>query len=914
VDETELVAILETILSHFPLEAALPVPMPMPMPVPMVYPQPIAQPTTAPPAEQRDYSLVHVTQRNPSNPSNPSPTQNDKNSNPCSPNSEESATQTSQLLEPSLPVEGDRPVVPQIVIQQLGPPPAPLTLEPRPTVEKELVELLQTVVTSQQSTMQGQQALLLSLLQQRADRQAEPEQEEAEEPAREEPIAPAPVPLAPPAPAPQQLAALPEEDPRPEPPAPLPAVEETRLEAEDFSAAPAGPTVRYNTSFGEFLLGGRQLFGRYSVTPRLPAHAYCLDDPAAVSEPRTRRRANPLTMKLLFPAEERAAKKPPATPAVEQLPAAPTAENFLTFASKLIEAVRPAADPAAAVVGKAEITKAVHEGIALGVREVLGYFPTQAERDRGEAVGPDRHANNLGRPDYRRPYEDRGQRQANDRQLHYLEAVWQRQRKASARRPAGEDEAVQLAEVRREVEESRRHLARLAGAGEAAVGAERNSSEYDDSLSLSETFFAMHGPPDEHPRGGRHTRGRGRGRAVEADDLSALSDEEAERAAAAEESGPDDDEAEEQVVSLPAVAAASLDDSDAAGLLPPLVSAALHLPETSRAVRRQNERAASRSPSAHRHGRSAKKSHRDENEAAEPLGHHGGPSVSSGEDSDEISSQAEADSDGPLHRDHRSWGRPALTRHTASPPLTPSLGSTASSLGPLLLPAASPSSSPALSIATADSPDGFGLVRRQPAAEYRESFHATRSALSQVRQKRRGLLSSLNSRRAELSLEAEPRAGGEELAEAVRVSLSEESGRPDPASSGQLAYDSLLSSEESSLVSQRLAALRRHNQKYRARQKAARPLGREEAGSEDIPFLRPPGEDGLSSASSASFSVQSADSSSVGLGSSLLPRSQGQGLGPVRGAAGGVGGFSVPLLHIDQDSYRQRPKYSPTAL
>lgn len=140
------------------------------------------------------------------------------------------------------------PPVPAPVVQQVPqpPPPAPEPAAPvivqvpaQTGVERELIELMQAVVTAQQQTMQGNQALILSLIH---ERNAQPEpviRDDVSEMSEETP---------PPAPA----------------PAPAPVVERAPTPP-PLPRAPSPP--RYSTAFGSVVLGGELMVGPYATQP-----------------------------------------------------------------------------------------------------------------------------------------------------------------------------------------------------------------------------------------------------------------------------------------------------------------------------------------------------------------------------------------------------------------------------------------------------------------------------------------------------------------------------------------------------------------------------------------------------------------------------------------------------------------------
>jgi hypothetical protein len=141
-----------------------------------------------------------------------------------------------------------------------APSPAPAPAEPQPPVivqvhtteshagvEKELIDLMNSVVTAQQQTMQGNQALILSLIHERNNRPGTPPVQEIVHylPAPQEPRALTPEPVA----------------PVPEPPLPPPEPEVVPPLEPEFPA--------YSTAFGRIVLGGELMVGPYAIAPAI---------------------------------------------------------------------------------------------------------------------------------------------------------------------------------------------------------------------------------------------------------------------------------------------------------------------------------------------------------------------------------------------------------------------------------------------------------------------------------------------------------------------------------------------------------------------------------------------------------------------------------------------------------------------
>lgn len=128
-------------------------------------------------------------------------------------------------------------VVPPPVVPVVAPPQQIVVNVPaQNTVERELIELMHNVVSTQHATMQGNQALILSLIHERTP------QTIIQEVVTEPPPSPTPIPV-------------------PTPPAPLP----TPIQAPPSQL----PLPRYSTAFGEVVLGARSLTDAYTTPPTL---------------------------------------------------------------------------------------------------------------------------------------------------------------------------------------------------------------------------------------------------------------------------------------------------------------------------------------------------------------------------------------------------------------------------------------------------------------------------------------------------------------------------------------------------------------------------------------------------------------------------------------------------------------------
>ena len=137
--------------------------------------------------------------------------------------------QTEPIPVPEAPIPAPVPA-PAPVIINVPAPPAPVSME------KDLIDLMRSVVDTQHQTMQGNQALILSLIHERSTPPApvqydEPSEESVEPPTP--PRAPSPEPIVVP------------------PPEPAPAAE------------PAKPA--YSTAFGSVVLGGELMVGPYTT-------------------------------------------------------------------------------------------------------------------------------------------------------------------------------------------------------------------------------------------------------------------------------------------------------------------------------------------------------------------------------------------------------------------------------------------------------------------------------------------------------------------------------------------------------------------------------------------------------------------------------------------------------------------------
>jgi hypothetical protein len=1033
VDETELIAIIEEILTHFPLPGGSSVPFPS---------RTVHERTPEEGNEEEDYTLVNVT-RKPVHTELvylPEEEEEDQDYSPLEPtqpplptipeekSKEEMAVQTSMELDRSLrlplpsstlPKEVEKPVVPQIIIQQSLPAAVPPSAPP--TMEKELIELLNTIVTTQKNTMDGQQALILRLIQQQLG--AENKEEEKEKKEEEPKMTPLPSPKKE---IKERTPFPPEEDKGSDEASEdygqesFVAVEEK--EPEEVFHQEEKKKVNYNTSFGEFLLGGKQLFGKYSVKEKLPFQEYCLDnnnDPALrIEEPRLRRRANPLTMKLLFPSDA-SSPKPILNQSSEEEKQETTSnkqtEQFVMFANKLLDTVkdsRPNDHPKKESITREEITRAMEDGIALGVRQVLGYIPTEEERKAHLHQGKPYFINNLGKPTDRMTFTTREEQKLYDRNLNYLEEEWERKpsRKQPQRRNR-KDPIVDSNEITRDINESKKNYSHLLSQRKEREGDEIscNSSEYNDSVSLSEEYYAFNGDPKGKQRrerkptrrienddeengettfsilsdeteeeekeetadfegtGRRSNRGSGR---YFTNDIGSYDSEEDENIAHEDDHGltvtrgrmiqeEDDDKEKKQKTtlyerSIVTKSLTSLEDTTdipRSSVLPPLKSSFLAQPETEKMIQNQRKQSnplhhqretTDRRTKANRREEIENESENDdeiysllsEEEREKNAFIHSQKSrrksfekrtrerydeeeEGSNDEEEEPSFDSISTNDSPnsedlLHRDHRKK-KTNVDLEESFDPQDISVDTQSSS---------SPSS------------PAFGLVK--PRSLYKESSHRTRYSLSEIRMKRKDLLSSVNLKKSKIYLPGESteqqrkqtigdkngtEGEGEDketeekknfASQDISVSNDSEQQRPEIGSSRYLDYNSMLSSEESSLMSERLALLRKNNKKYqRKSKKDSNSMGKED---ENIPFVDL--DDKSSSVhSSHSFSVQTkeSDSSNSTTGRPLIYRKD-QILATRTTVGTGKNGerskVSIPLLNIDEKGYQQRKRWN----
>lgn len=790
VDETELIAIIEEILTHFPATDSY-------------YP--------SPPLVD-DYSIVNVTRKPQSEP------QEETIPNPYPIENQEIGLQTSlssldeekEEISPPSPKTPTIPTTPQIIIQQTNPPPTITVLpaEPRPTVEKELIELLNTIITTQQQSMQGQQALLLSLIQQK------PEYTDEERTEGEKSLE----------------MFLPEPEPTPKSPFPIPVepIPETSISAKESSIdVPSEPhvelkteefpptnskKVNYNTCFGEFLLSGKLLHGKYCVPEKLPFTEYEeLFLTHEGDEPRLRRRANPLTLKLLNQPDSKSLTHPPKK---EEEINGLGQQQFLEFANKLLETVSPRKHEES--LQMKDIQKAVHDGIALGVKQVLGYFPTQNEIENPEKYmkGKAYVANNLGKSSYEIAFESRTQRKLQDRNLKYLEEVWDRNPTKKKEISDSTRKGLTANEIRSDIQDSQRNYRVLKDERKERLLDDdvEEVSSYNDSISLSEEYFAFYGD-EKHRKQNKIDISR-----YEQFDISDFDEEESlEKMDEPSEAQlysaknivyePEEDKEEHEFtltsannnqLSNPQTVKKNetvdqyrslevLLDED----LPPLISSVLVQPETQRNLSEKENRAA-RFSSPHRTYQTdlfqRPQKERFISDASDN-------DVSEEEARDDASSSS-SPSSAHLHRDHRTWKQ----KEDRNLPLTLSDDS----------PLSNSISESNLSIDTASTTSVMETVKKHQ--KYRSSQHSTRYSLSEDRLKRKSILSSVNSKKREEDKPSEmkfqeggfgklddppsPDVGSEHYRGPTELEISL-SAQQSPSRS----YNSLLSSEESSLLS-----------------------------------------------------------------------------------------------------------------
>jgi hypothetical protein len=928
VDETELISIIEGILTHIPLDDEEPV----------VEPVVNRHHNSFEPQLEEDYTIVNV-RRMTSSPSPPlsperlptiSEEQENEESSLFAQNKEERmqeeiAVQTSASFlalspspyrptPPSSPrKDGTPPVLPQIIIQQHLPP----HQEGERGIEKELVELLSTLVQTQQTTMQGQQALLLSVLQQQQQQmniQTEETPDEIAEDVRDE----------------KKVEENVEEKKESE------EVKEVKEETVPIlleEVIQAESKVNYNTCFGEFLLGGKQLFGKYKVKEKLPFHQYDISkeitdgqeredgrrDIIALpfEEPRTRRRANPLTMKLLFhneKEEERKSQKVSAPP--PSIDVHHQQQQFMEFANKLLDTVatRDRKDDKEEA-WKKELSQAVHEGIALGLKQVLGYLPPSRKEKKFIK-------NNLGKPYYSRAVTGKADlkrlsfdrfegddKEENEEEvegeatkhyhLPYIEESWQMKKKPQMKpQKRNENRKDDLKEFHIEMEKSQRNTYQLAtGKGNNKKRSEENdemaSDGYNDSISLSEEYYAFYGDGDDQ-EGFHDSEGRRKGRKssspssmhymLESDDAASAPNEEErkeytvndivgydsndeqeessyplefsrkenkrgrDRLSVISDDDEEDNENLEERTTNKATAIRSLrvadkdlsDNDENEGTLLPLISAVLTQPATEKMVasskqvhHRCNMR---RGIEESDDDKGSPTSNEDEihsllssQEKYEKLVKRKGRMMNRySEDSEEdfsvVTEGVVVSSDEEYRHDHRRKKLLAakkemkgkhqlvLSKHDEN-----TYSSTSSSS-----PSSSPSSSDKqdLSLSTADSSfeEVDGVMRHHHSNP--STYYQTRYSSSEIRMKRKGVLSSLNTKKRtptsslilpsadtrEREVDSDGKADVVTREREVRCSISDDDERRNDRS-----YNSMLSSEESSIVSERLAILRKEN-------------------------------------------------------------------------------------------------------
>lgn len=869
-----------------------------------------------------------------------------------------------ELKEPELPREVLPPVVPQIIIQQTLPPPqqTPVTVAADSSErEKDLMELIRTIISTQEKTMQGQQALLLTLLQQQLKETVPDPPVKEEESYGEEDFEEVEVPP----PSPPKIEEVEEKKEIDE------LIQEEVKEIQGEVEFPPlikeeKKKVHYNTCFGEFLLSGKQLYGKYAVPEKLPFNEYLrqLEEEGdsskakiAIEEPRLRRRASPLTMKLLFPTNPPAklnTKPQPLSASFDQ-----TSDNkndgFVQFANKLLDTLsqpRSRSDVESdAAVSKKEITKAVHDGIASGIKQVLGYFPDSKIRQEAEK-------------------EEREKKQTP-----YFQEMWTR--KDSDRRDRPVRDPLQPLSIMKEIEKSKSSYHRLIKPHNDPSGRnnedEMNSVEYNDSISLSEGYDAFNDDVDDPVSNVRQTN-RKKASIMTRFINSEMSDdanddqEDTIREYFASDIHYDSKDSDVEEVHEPQGKSKDISRSqqesiksggDTAVRLPPLVSSLLEQQETKKVIYQQK---LSNKPKKHRTSSFTSSEGEENNRAVREAMHLSDeeedddalislqlseesrhreksarrrPSRYDTTNEDEESYPSEEDSNVQYHHDHRRLHHP--TRETHQTFTGDDSFSSTSSASPSRYHQSMMSEEDAenLSIPTAEdsSIDGFGAVRKHTAEETISIAHKTRYSLSEVRMKRKDLLSSWNHKRKKSSLllnyDAQSTGmkgataeggGGEGGREEVNVSISEDNDRRDE----QGSYNSLLSSEESSIMSERLKLLRKKNRRWidqfkektmRTGEEEGKGEGKDDEGEgRNKSGSRPlyPNSDSMSN-SEMEFSVNTPLSNSS---ISDTPRvTSNRLIGNRRGknqtSGGGSGGVnvSIPLLNIDVRQYSNRPRW-----
>lgn len=369
-------------------------------------------PVTAPPQE---YKVVNVVRRPSSPPPPPAPepvlTTTEVQTEP---EHDDISVQVSFAEPDPVPAPQPHPVVIQQVPPQIL---QPQFVFQKDGVESELVKLMQTMILNYQTTVQGQQAVMLEILQDRAIRTDEIREEPIDEEKVIEEI-PVPVqtedkelqtePIIEPIPdVVQQAAAIPE-----------PVVEEKA----EVVTEKKKRSHRYKTAFGEIVLGGKGLTGPYAVDPKVGYYEQFReegqDPPFSLpfAAPGLRRRVSGLTMKLMheprispaigavpssranrdralreatadeldltidgdegpIPAAVALGAVPPTNNRISSVVAPVSQANLLEFATKLIDAMGPAKQTLSPdAMNRDEIHTAIQNGITKGIQEALGLF------------------------------------------------------------------------------------------------------------------------------------------------------------------------------------------------------------------------------------------------------------------------------------------------------------------------------------------------------------------------------------------------------------------------------------------------------------------------------------------------------------------------------------------------------------
>lgn len=499
VDEVDLLQILEEIVEHIPSAADLFPPAAMAQegrPDPHAHQRHHHDQHSQ--DEQRDYTVINV--HHPKNhrpkPSTeiirlPESPQQIPHSEYTVVEPSQQAPVPSQLPAPvapvSLPVllplqpEPRVPDMEKVTIEtqtvSLQPEPAsltqPVTIVERPLgMETELVNLLHHVVDAQKAAMQGQQALLLTLVQERAMKE-EQEQEQEEE------IPPPPPPPLPVVEKEEKAIDTSDLDALMNPPR---AVEESEVTEEEPE-----PVVPYRTAFGQAILGGQSLVAPYTVKAKLPLHhilaqAGLNEQGEAIDGPRqplARRKAQPLTMQYInqpdyFEEERRKERERQ----VEEMKQKTEMERMMEFASKLAESMRPLAatqaplQPVHAPMDRDDIMRVVQEGVSTGVKQAL------------ELIN--------GKPSSAQPQQ---QPTVRRRQM-TVEPSERKVLRREAQETKDEEGSLDPQQLRREVEQSRRHVESMKNNRHQLT--HNNHDDDEDNLSMDEEFHALYG--DRHAR------------------------------------------------------------------------------------------------------------------------------------------------------------------------------------------------------------------------------------------------------------------------------------------------------------------------------------------------------------------------------------------------------------------------------